>query len=252
MEPGNISTLVQHSRVARSGVSHPSRALTVVANQVNAAGPWLLGREALAVNRLGLVVIIGQWAIAIRLAWLHRQRSALHLHGLLVVAVLLGSASVTRIFGGYFEYTVRWWWVITALIVAGSLWTIAGKASRHVVVAGMLVAISVVAAVGAAQFVDRVKLPGAVDSEMVGALAGPTVDGLRAGGFDGKVLMRWWDPHYLGASAFGLVLELERRGIDVGVDPPFSAAALPQRCPPRVRCRRGGLPGDRTADRQDS
>ena len=36
--------------------------------------------------------------------------------------------------------------------------------------------------------------------------------------------VRWDDPAYLGGIGFGLVLELERRGFDVGGEPQFSAA----------------------------
>ncbi len=45
-------------------------------------------------------------------------------------------------------------------------------------------------------------------------------------------LLRWWDPTVLGATGFGTVLELERRGYTVGVDPQFAAAALPHRVQP--------------------
>ena len=47
-------------------------------------------------------------------------------------------------------------------------------------------------------------------------------------------LLRWWDPTVLGATGFGTVLELERRGYTVGVDPQFAAAALPHRVQPEA------------------
>ncbi|MFN8017788.1 MAG: hypothetical protein U0P45_06665 [Acidimicrobiales bacterium] len=53
-----------------------------------------------------------------------------------------------------------------------------------------------------------------------------------------RYLVRWDDPAYLGGLGFGLILDLERRGFDVGADPRFSAAVEPQ----RVMC-----PGDHDA-----
>ena len=61
---------------------------------------------------------------------------------------------------------------------------------------------------------------------LVGALVGPTASHLQP---HGRYLVRWWDPVGLGATPFGLVLELERRGFTTGVDQQYSAAALPER-----------------------
>ena len=49
---------------------------------------------------------------------------------------------------------------------------------------------------------------------------------------DGRYLVRWHDPMSLGGVGFGVLLELERQGLDVGVDPWASAAALPHRVLP--------------------
>ena len=49
---------------------------------------------------------------------------------------------------------------------------------------------------------------------------------------DTPYLLRWWDPAVLGATGFGMVLELERQGYQVGVDGQFAAAALPHRVQP--------------------
>ena len=45
--------------------------------------------------------------------------------------------------------------------------------------------------------------------------------------------MRWDDPVYLGGLGFGVLLDLERRGYDVGVDPEYATGAEPHRvfCP---------------------
>ena len=60
-------------------------------------------------------------------------------------------------------------------------------------------------------------------STAVGALAGPTydavVDGVGAAtGADGRYLVRWSDAADIGSPGFGLLDELERRGLDVAAD----------------------------------
>jgi hypothetical protein len=44
-----------------------------------------------------------------------------------------------------------------------------------------------------------------------------------------RYLVEWDDPVALGGIGFGVLLDLERRGFDVGVTQPFSAAAEPHR-----------------------
>jgi hypothetical protein len=62
------------------------------------------------------------------------------------------------------------------------------------------------------------------------------VGGVDAALVDGdRYLLRWWDPAGLGGPGFGLQLELERRGHEVGVDGQFAAASLPHRVLPEDR-----------------
>jgi hypothetical protein len=50
---------------------------------------------------------------------------------------------------------------------------------------------------------------------------------------DRRYLVRWDDPVYLGGLGFGVLLDLERKGYDVGVDPEYATGAEPRRvfCP---------------------
>jgi hypothetical protein len=273
--PGNLSVLIHHFGSPTEPYIARREAVKIVANQLNLFGPWMRGRELLAVNVIGLLALLALWAAAIIISARHNQlsvKSLSRLHGLLLTGTASGTLSVTRVFGGYFEYTVRWWWILTGLIVATSittLWqaftspiwtwststirvdgqgsigeqtTVLGSSRRlpkrvaralPLLAVGALVAVAIT---GGAQAADRSKLPGAADSTIVGGLAPTLVSAIR--GLDDptasrqyppRYLVRWFDPQYLGASAFGLVLELERQGIEVGVDPQFSAAALPHR-----------------------
>ena len=60
-------------------------------------------------------------------------------------------------------------------------------------------------------------------SAAVGALAGPTYDAVvdavgEATGADGRYLVRWSDAADIGSPGYGLLDELERRGLDVAAD----------------------------------
>jgi hypothetical protein len=62
-------------------------------------------------------------------------------------------------------------------------------------------------------------------SDQLGELVGPVVraveDGDVAGGPDGTFLVTWIDPVNLGSQGFGLMLEMERAGIDVKAPEPM-------------------------------
>ena len=63
-------------------------------------------------------------------------------------------------------------------------------------------------------------------STAVGALSGPTYDAIAAGvgaatGVDGSYVVRWSDAADIGSPGYGLLDELERRGLDVAADDYF-------------------------------
>jgi hypothetical protein len=75
-------------------------------------------------------------------------------------------------------------------------------------------------------------------SDAVGALAGPTYDAVVAGvgaavGPDGRYQVRWSDAADIGSPGFGLLAELERRGLDVRADEYFRVQATAHRAGPR-------------------
>ena len=233
-EPGNLSIL-------RSSFGNPdgpylgaATVAEITAVQFNLVGPWMFGPGADsfdAVRLVGLAGFVALWVAGVLSARRRAATSELHLHAILAVTVALAIVSISRIFGLYFEYTVRWAWLIAGTVIAASvvsLWRSRPVAGRVLVACGLVAGVAYVG-VGAWQFADRAGPTGAIDSRIVGALAAEVADDLDRGT---PYLVRWWDPVVLGATGIGMVLELEREGFTVGVDRQFAAAALPHRVQP--------------------
>jgi hypothetical protein len=91
-------------------------------------------------------------------------------------------------------------------------------------------ALAVVAA-GTAMTVNdaTAEVPARRDSRLIGGVSPAVADALDP---QGRYLVRWHDPMSLGGVGYGVLLELERRGLTVGVDAWGSAAALPHRVMP--------------------
>ena len=196
----------------------------IVAVQFNLLGPWVFGpgRDSFdVVAVVGFVGLLALWGWAVWVARSRRAASDLRLHALLGVAWLLAVVSIARIFGPYFEYTVRWLWLLTVLVITASVWTLwrgseaTGRATRRIIVGGVSIAV-VVAIVAGVQFATRAEPTGASDSRIVGGLVPEILDDLD---HSERYLLRWWDPAVLGATGFGMVLELERRGLHGGRRP---------------------------------
>ncbi len=82
-------------------------------------GPNLVTR-----NPAAAILTVGLWGFAALLAWRARDRRAMIVHAGLLLAAVIALFSLEHIFGSYFEYTVRWLWIVTGLIVVVSVWTI--------------------------------------------------------------------------------------------------------------------------------
>ena len=237
-EPGNLTLLWQHFGSPSEPRLPFADAVRVVATQFNLLGPWLWGpggsHPAESWFRwpgfvLFIVLFAGALLSARRRGWTNEFGFLLLLGSFLVVAAL----SVTRLFGPYFEYTIRWAWILAALTlaVAGVVLgreliarTSSAKHGRRITSAALigLVGATTWTSVVLASDVHR---PGPTDSEIVGGLA----PALRRLDDAATYLVRFWDPYTLNATGFGVVLEMERSGFRVEVEPSFAAAALPHR-----------------------
>lgn len=244
-KPGNLTILLEHFVSPKEPTLGVAKVWDILTSQLNVFGPWLLGPNItlpLGVRWIGFVgfcVVVG-WGLltAHRRGWSDIQRMLCVLSGFMA----LGSLSILRIFGPYFEYTVRWLWLLTAMMLAACVWCVTKcivdsklegspkvlrrrRGATALLFAG-LVAISSIVSWG----IDgRVELPGATDSRILAGLISDTEGALSK---DDVYQIRFYDPYTLNATGFGLVLELERRGFTVKVDPEFAAAALPHRTAP--------------------
>jgi hypothetical protein len=151
--------------------------------------------------------------------------------------VSLGAFSILRIFGPYYEYTVRWFWIISVLTAMTSVFFLVrlsqlfervsvSRVSLQTIRAGASLVLVGVVIVSAVQTADRVKLPGKTESRILADLIPEVVPSLSQ---DDQYLLKMYDPYTLDATGFGSVLELERQGFDVGVEFFRAAAALPHR-----------------------
>jgi hypothetical protein len=184
------------------------------------------------------------WLASVAVAWRLRHRALLWLHATLAVTLLLETMSMVRIFGKVWFYLTLWAWSVTVAmaIVAAATFVVAlrrwrGDSSRRPLLVGAVAAGSALAAFSFASL-----MVGAVDAQVpeprlsapLGALVSPTVQAVRSGvgsavGVDGHYVVTWSDAYFFGSQGYGLVNELERNGLHVGVDPTFRVPVTPQR-----------------------
>jgi hypothetical protein len=180
-------------------------------------------------------IVLALWAVAAFFTVRIGSRALRALHLVVGVALLLGVASTARIFGRPWYYLTMWAWGTTMLALGAVVWSAVVLWShrrptvdvrRPVIVAALAVAV-LATAVATVEFADA-RHPEERLSTAVGALAGPTYDAIVDGagaatGVDGRYIVRWSDAADIGSPGFGLLDELERRGLDVAADDYFRA-----------------------------
>lgn len=228
-DPGNAEILVQSFATPNAPYLPRHVAADAFLDQMSINGPWLTGPRLPHVSPLGVIVFAILWSAAVVISVRRRDNTMVTLHAVLAGAAALGAVSIVRIFGSYFEYTVRWMWIVAGSIVIASIASLVRAGSPRLLRAAPVLALVLTVAFGVtatAQFADRAQIAGRGDGRLVGGLVDDVENGISS---SDRYLLRWWDPAGLGGPAFGLQLELERRGLTIGVDEQFSAAALPHR-----------------------
>src|SRR5690606_29764414 len=143
--------------------------------------------------------------------------------------------AVSRVFGALYLYTFRWIAPIVALMVFTAVWglaTLLPPPSRTAAHRLRIAAVVVLVALGAVTAVRLVRqeIPYDQSWRAEAVLARQVAEELDP---DLRYLVQWDDPAYLGGIGFGLILDMERRGFEVGGRPRYDAAIEPQRvmCP---------------------
>ena len=178
---------------------------------------------------LGVVVLAG-WLVTVVLAWRARARGPLVLHAVVAGGLALAVLSASQIFGPMWRYLLLWVWAVTALAIVAAVWTLADvlrdRAGRTARVAPVALVVLVVApvAVLTVRMLDA-DPPGGAISEGLALVADDTAAALG----DGTYVVTWADSLYIGSQGYGLVNELERRGVDVRVAPFARWAMTPHR-----------------------
>ncbi|HEY7627535.1 MAG TPA: hypothetical protein VH761_10720 [Ilumatobacteraceae bacterium] len=240
-DPGNLRILWRHFTSSTDPDGTPRMfvgivaALKAFAGEFAIPGPWLRGAFREPDDSPNVVTFLVATALVVSVAALVARRRALPqrnelvtLFALLGGFVVVGLVSTARIFGEFFEYVIRWWWIIVAWVIVACLLAMA-KAGYARWVAAVAVVLGLT--MSTLTTVDAVgeQNPGPRNSRLVGGVAPQVAADLDRGA---HYLIRWHDPATLGGVPFGLVLELEKRGFHVGVDAVFAAGALPHRVLP--------------------
>ena len=231
--PGNLRRVWEHFTSPPDETVGIRAAFRALAGEFNLAGPFVTGpgRDPTDDPRWWGFVAFVAVVLAGLVAWRrHRDRQLGRLYVVLGWSTLIGFYATSRVFGTFYDYVIRWSWLLAAFWMVVSLWSVAidiaasrrftrvGVTALGAVVLGVVVAGSVASA-GA-------ELPYRSDSRLVanlGAQLAPSLDR------DAVYLLRWHDPASLGGTGFGFVLEMEKRGDTLKVDPWAKATVRPYR-----------------------
>lgn len=251
--PGNIRTLLDHFTTPPEDPIGLGEGLRIALRHLD---PWTGvvaqlwgggGFVADAAAWRGALALLA-WAAAAVIAWRVGSGSLRSLHVVVGTALALGTASAARIFGRPWYYLTLWAWGTTMLALGATLWS-AVVLWRHVrpsldvrrvvgtVGLGVAGAVTLVTAVSFGVDAEHAEQR---LSDAVGALAAPTYEAIAAGvgdavGVDGRYQVRWSDAADIGSPGFGLLLELERRGLTVTGDEFFRVQLTPHRAAPAAQ-----------------
>lgn len=254
-DPGNMTMLWRHFTGEPSEPMVPfATAVEVFLRHLDVFGAgWsflvhtdgFVVRSGVPVESAGTGTVIGgflvllTWIVAALTAFKLRDYVLNALNLVLAVALAAGLLSMSRILGKVWFYLTLWAWMTLLLMLVSVAWTAVVLIRRRTelpdawltwVASGVLV-FSTVLSLGA---VVVHEVPERTQSEGLRAVVQPTVDAIDAGvgaavGHDGSYLVVWQDAFYIGSQGYGLVNELERRGIEAGVRDPWRVPVTPHR-----------------------
>jgi len=258
-ESGNLGQIVRAFTEPGEPPAGWATATRVTLSTLDLWGPWWIGIDRPpdeASVGVGTLLFFIVWIGAVTVAVRRKDLALVQLHSVLAGGVVVGFLATSRILGTVHDYLVPWWSVVAGLIMATSMCTFwratepwraehaprPWRTAATAVVAGC-VGVGIGAAL--APHIPGGRLSGST-SDLVEQLAG-RVDA------SASYLVRWEDPASFGAIGYGIVGDLDRRGVEVG-GVPFFRPALTERL---VASESGGRPelvvvsGARLADWQE-
>jgi hypothetical protein len=241
-EPGNLTRLWRHFVDPPEELAGLRRSSTAFVNEFNLLGTWSVARDRQPTDSpdlvawLGFVGMLALVATSVLLARRLRDRALGDAWSVGALVIGLAAVTLTRIFGPIYDYIIRWMAVVTAFTVVLCLWSLWTWSSRRVATGGArrpdravpmaLTVVASLALVAASIGALDAEVPLVRDSRITAELARETRGSLDP---DTTYLIRFHDPVSLGAPGIGLLNELERQGLDVGVDTWLSANVQPHR-----------------------
>jgi hypothetical protein len=241
-DPGNLRILWDHF----GDPDEPSvglwAAIKAFAGEFNVVGGWLTGPRQPTETPFwpGFLLMVAAFVAAFVLNIRRRREPLIALQGVVSAAALIGIVSIARVFGDFYDYVIRWTWMITvaaAATILTTMWrelrtvrvrSIEPRMARAALACAGAVAVAIAATAMTVNDATA-DIPARRDSRLIGGVSPAVADALDPAG---RYLVRWHDPMSLGGVGFGMLLELERRGYTAGVDQWGSAAALPHRVMP--------------------
>jgi hypothetical protein len=244
--PGNLRVLLDTFTASEEATIGPVQAVRLLLSYLD---PWrLLVRQAEGkivteppVWPVAGLLFVSAWGASAFVAWRLKHRALLHLDAVLGVALVLGAISLSRIFGDTWAWLVQWAWGLTALMVVTIAWTLGALVEHRVrgprlrfvrvAAAGALAVVAVCSAVALTVDAADVEPDAVAFSRALRHHVPATVEALQADRdrSGGRYLVTNIDPMGVVGEfvAFGLVNELDRAGVPVGVEPGKRLRAAP-------------------------
>ena len=248
-EPGNMSIIIENFRRPYAERVPFGEAVEMFFAHLNVR-ELLTTDRAITGSSIPGVLLLAVWGAAVVLAVRRREPSLIRLHAVVGGAALVGLVAMSRIIGPPWNYLMLWAWGTTALLVVATAWTLLSltKHPRDRSQPGALPVPSLprplptTAALGASGLllttlfaVDAAstEMPNHQLSDHVRHVTPPIVAALDddpAGcGNDCRYVVTSNDPITFGYEETGLIVALERQGLDAYATPNKSFVVRPHR-----------------------
>jgi hypothetical protein len=239
--PGNLSTIQDYfSNPPETPVGVPD-GVRLLLTQLDLRR-LLTGPVSTAAVHIAVVpgaLLVGAWFVAVLASRRLRNRALTVLHVVIGVTLVLGTITAARIFGVVFYYLLLWARGLSALMLLGIGWTVAGFIARRLdadssvrVARGARVILAAAVVMTVALFAvsaTNVEVQTPRLNETVGRVVPPTAAALtrlERDGNHGPYLVTWLpDALAIGSQGYGLLNELLRRGFDVRAAAAFRPGA---------------------------